>query len=73
MNCPECAGELKFDRNLRTYVCTRCGATWNREDLDVAREKLMDEIHGGFEEDKEGKSKRRKEYLDWWTSKEKKK
>jgi Zn-finger nucleic acid-binding protein len=73
MNCPECAGELKFDRNLRIYVCQRCGATWDREDLDVAHEKLMDEIYGGSEQAKEEKNKRRKEYLDWWTSKEKKK
>jgi transcription initiation factor TFIIIB Brf1 subunit/transcription initiation factor TFIIB len=73
MNCPECAGELKFDRNRGSYVCLRCGATWKREELDEAREKLMDQIYGGSDKEKEGKSKRQKEYLDWWTSKEKKK
>ena len=73
MNCPECAGELKYDRNTRSYVCTRCGATWMREELDAAHEKLMDDIYGGPNEQKEAKEKRRKEYLDWWTSKEKKK
>lgn len=73
MNCPECAGELKYDRNRQAYVCTRCGATWKREELDDAHEKLLDQIYGGFDEKKEEKAKRQKEYLDWWVSKEKKK
>jgi hypothetical protein len=44
-----------------------------REEIDEAREKLMNQIYGGFDEEKEEKNKRQKEYLDWWVSKEKKK
>jgi hypothetical protein len=44
-----------------------------REELDEAHEKLLDDIYGGSSKQKEAKDKRQKEYLDWWTSKEKKK
>ncbi|MHA1264192.1 MAG: hypothetical protein ACTSRS_03065 [Candidatus Helarchaeota archaeon] len=68
--CPECAGLMKFDRNLHLYVCQRCGLALKRSELDKMREQHRDhirEIKGKEYEEK----KKRKEYLEWWLSKEK--
>lgn len=68
--CPECAGPMKFDSYQRQYVCQRCGLSVERSELDKMREQQRDtirEIKGREFEEK----KKRKEYLEWWLSKEK--
>ncbi len=61
---------MKYDRNVRRYVCQRCGLALNRYELDKMREQHRDRIRE--EKGKEWEEKRRrKEYLDWWLSKEK--
>jgi|Deesub1362B_J571_1020462.scaffolds.fasta_scaffold30831_2 transcription initiation factor TFIIIB Brf1 subunit/transcription initiation factor TFIIB len=66
--CPECAAEMKWDRNRFMYVCKTCGLALRREELDRIRDKQRREVLTEEEE----KKKRRKEYLEWWLSKEKK-
>ncbi len=61
---------MKYDRNVRLYVCERCGLALDREELDKMREQHRDRIRE--EKGREFEEKRkRKEYLDWWLGKEK--
>ena len=62
-NCPECAGVMKRDPNIRLFVCQRCGIALSREEIDHAKEKFRGELYDRSEEEHE---QRRKEYLDWW-------
>ena len=68
--CPECAGLMKFDRNVHRYVCQRCGLALARSELDKMREQHRDRIREVKGKEFEERRKR-KEYLDWWLSKEK--
>lgn len=64
--CPECKGEMKFDRSSYIYVCQLCGLALTREQYEETRrrgEKAKSE-----EEERERK---RKEYLKWWLSSKK--
>ena len=68
--CPECAGKMKYDSNARRYVCHRCGLALTRHELDKMREAHRDRVRE--EKGKEFQErKRRKDYLNWWLSKEK--
>lgn len=66
LRCPECAGEMKFNRDTRHYVCMRCGLALTRSELDRAREKQR-EMYRKEKEKDIGKEKR-KDYLKWWLS-----
>lgn len=66
--CPECGGEMKWERNRFMYVCKTCGLALKREELDRIRDEQRREV---LTEDEERK-KRRKDYLKWWLSREKK-
>ena len=61
---------MKYNRNLKQYVCQRCGLSLRRTELDSMREQHRDRIREEKGKEFEEK-KRRKEYLDWWLSKEK--
>ena len=65
--CPECGGDMRWDRESRFYVCKRCGLALSRKELDELKEKAMDEI---IPEEKKRKRMRR-EYLEWWLSQKK--
>jgi len=58
--CPNCGGEMKFDRKVRMYVCRNCGLMMTRRDLDLLRDKRFDEEKDLVEE-----------YLEWWSSRKK--
>ncbi|MEM4699519.1 MAG: hypothetical protein QXT74_01050 [Candidatus Nezhaarchaeales archaeon] len=57
--CPECGGELKFNRSQHAYACRSCGLLLTREEYDRARAAAQ-----RSEEDEE--ERRRREYLKWW-------
>lgn len=59
--CPECGGKLSWDRRLRHYICQSCGLTLTDAELSEA----MDRLYRPGEEDDE-KSRRQREYLEWW-------
>jgi len=62
--CPECGvNSLIYDREVRQYVCERCGSTYTAQELLVEREKRFAKK---FEENK--KRRDRAEYLEWWLS-----
>ena len=63
--CPECGGEMKFDRRQNMYVCLECGLAMTRHELYQSREQLMKEIYG----EERNKNDYKKEYLKWWLSK----
>jgi transcription initiation factor TFIIIB Brf1 subunit/transcription initiation factor TFIIB len=58
--CPECGGKLNWDRRFRHYICQSCGLTFTDQELSEARDKL----YRAEEEDE--KSRRQREYLEWW-------
>ncbi|HUX99621.1 MAG TPA: hypothetical protein VMV49_08715 [Candidatus Deferrimicrobium sp.] len=61
---------MKYDSNNRLYVCERCGLALKRNELDKMWEQQRDSVRE--EKGKEYKEKqKRREYLDWWLSKEK--
>jgi DNA-directed RNA polymerase subunit M/transcription elongation factor TFIIS len=65
-HCPECAGIMKYDRNIRLLVCQRCGLAVTRHELDLMRAEFRKFMEV---EDKDDERKRRKkDYLDWWLS-----
>ncbi len=59
--CPECGGELKFDRSRYMYVCRACGLSLTREEYDRAREALRGPV-----EKVDERERLRREYLKWW-------
>ncbi|MEM3083100.1 MAG: hypothetical protein QXM50_06100 [Candidatus Caldarchaeum sp.] len=62
-SCIECGGALFYDRELKHYTCSSCGATYTSQDLLIEREKRF---NAKFEEER--KKRRRDEYLEWWLS-----
>ena len=64
--CPECAGNMKYDRNARLLVCQRCGLAVTRNELDKMRAELRKFVEVENTEDE--KRRRRKDYLDWYLS-----
>lgn len=65
--CPECGGEMKYDSSVRRYSCRSCGLSLTSQEIMELRDKLRPNTID--ENDK--RKKRRKEYLDWWFSREK--
>ncbi|PCN51034.1 hypothetical protein B6U99_01480 [Candidatus Geothermarchaeota archaeon ex4572_27] len=60
MRCPECAGEMRYDRSLRRYICTSCGVM-------MTLDEILEEIDRRREERRDVKD----EYLEWWLSRKK--
>ena len=60
--CPECGGEMGYDPLLKRYICKSCGLSLTSQELM----ELRDKMHDNSDEDE--RKKKRKEYLDWWTS-----
>lgn len=71
--CPECAGNMKYNPDNRLMVCSSCGLSLSRYELDQFWNKIRNER--GLETDEVQKAKnRRKDWLDWYSkSKEEKK
>jgi len=61
---------MKYDSNRQLYVCQRCGLALKRDDLDKMWEQQRDSVREEKEKEFEGE-RRRKDYLNWWLSKEK--
>jgi len=36
--CPECGGDLWYNRDTKEYVCTSCGLIFNRDELEALLE-----------------------------------
>jgi len=58
--CPECAGEMKYNKALRLYVCTSCG-------LMLTLDEILEESERRRNREKDFKE----EYLEWWLSRKK--
>ncbi len=37
-SCPECGGDLIYNRDAKNYVCVKCGRVYNRDELEAAYE-----------------------------------
>ncbi|MBY8987230.1 MAG: hypothetical protein KGD61_02160 [Candidatus Lokiarchaeota archaeon] len=71
--CPECAGNMKYNPDNRLMVCSSCGLSLNRSELDGTWHRIRDERGSDADETQKAKN-RRKEWLDWYSkSKEEKK
>jgi len=53
--CPNCGGEMKFDKKVRLYVCHSCGLMMSRKEIDMLRDKRLEDDKSLVEE-----------YLEWW-------
>jgi hypothetical protein len=60
--CPECGGEMFYQRSIRRYVCKSCGISLTRDEIDEIKAKYK-------VENENEKEKIRKEYIKWWTAK----
>lgn len=40
--CPECGGQVIYNRDLKMHVCTHCGRMYVREELEDLIEKLSE-------------------------------
>lgn len=58
--CPECGGEMKYNRDLRLYVCVSCGVMMT-----------LDEIFEEWDKKREEAKDVKEEYLNWWLSRKK--
>jgi tRNA(Ile2) C34 agmatinyltransferase TiaS len=58
--CPECGGEMKYNRDLRLYVCVSCGVMMT-----------LDEIFEEWDKKREEAKDIKEEYLNWWLSRKK--
>jgi DNA-directed RNA polymerase subunit M/transcription elongation factor TFIIS len=66
--CIECGGLLEYDRELKSYYCKSCGATFSLQELLILRDKKK------LINDKNKNEKKKKmEYLEWWLSEKEKK
>lgn len=65
--CPECGGEMKYDNSLRRHICRSCGLSLTSQEIMELRDKLRP----NNVDENDRRKKRRKEYLDWWFSREK--
>ena len=45
--CPECGGELWYNRDTKEYVCTNCGLVLNRDQLEALIERKEEERRKG--------------------------
>ncbi|RLF13249.1 MAG: hypothetical protein DRJ68_01585 [Thermoprotei archaeon] len=62
VKCPECGGEMKFDRQAYRYICRSCGLTLTREELNAMMSRRREEA-------RDEREASRREYLKWWLSK----
>lgn len=60
--CTECGGKLTWDRKLRHYSCQSCGMTFTEAELSEVRDRLRTPR----EDEEELRSRRHRDYLDWW-------
>ncbi|MEM0042504.1 MAG: hypothetical protein QXP94_01455 [Thermofilaceae archaeon] len=44
--CPECGGEIIYNRDLKMYICTRCGRMYVREELEDLLERAREKEVG---------------------------
>ncbi|HDO20617.1 MAG TPA: hypothetical protein ENG81_03760 [Candidatus Bathyarchaeota archaeon] len=59
--CPECGGEMVYDRRRSIYVCRVCGLAFSRFELDREERRKK----------REEKDSWKREYLKWWLSSKK--
>ncbi len=59
--CPECGGEMYFDRRRFTYVCRNCGLALGRFEIYKYGKRKAEKREEDW----------RKEYLKWWLSSKK--
>ena len=66
--CPECFGEMEYNRTLKCLACMRCGLTLTRQEWEdlkrQTREKYID-----YSDPEKERRKKEKEWESWWLSK----
>ncbi|MGQ4833342.1 MAG: hypothetical protein ACP6IS_05570 [Candidatus Asgardarchaeia archaeon] len=67
--CPECGGIMRYNRNLKVFICQNCGLTVTPKELDEMIRQFKGEI---IEKEENEKERKKKDYLKWWLSKDKK-
>ncbi|MBN1214273.1 MAG: hypothetical protein JXA99_02410 [Candidatus Lokiarchaeota archaeon] len=63
--CPECAGKMTYNPDLKCMVCNSCGLSLNRFELDNYWQKIRNQNLDNLDES-ERKKKRKKDWLDWY-------
>ena len=68
--CPECGGEMGYNKIVKSYICNSCGLSVTYQELLELRDKIRSKIRKR-EEDEE--NEKRKDYLNWWLKSKKEK
>ncbi|MEM1508714.1 MAG: TFIIB-type zinc ribbon-containing protein [Thermofilaceae archaeon] len=42
-SCPECGGDLLYNRDAKNYVCIKCGRVYDRDELEAIYEVKKEE------------------------------
>ena len=66
-HCPECAGKMEWNSNLKKVVCLSCGLTLSRAELDQIWREIQQRSYEATDKYKRKKT-RKKDWLNWYKS-----
>jgi DNA-directed RNA polymerase subunit M/transcription elongation factor TFIIS len=64
--CPECAGKMEYQSAIKSLVCSSCGLSLKRSELEDYWRKIKSQNLDDADEYKKKKA-RKKDWLDWWS------
>jgi len=64
--CPECAGKMTYNPNLKQMVCNSCGLSLSRYELDNYWKKIKEQNLNDVDESEKSRQ-RKKEWLEWYS------
>jgi transcription initiation factor TFIIIB Brf1 subunit/transcription initiation factor TFIIB len=64
--CPECAGKMEFVAMTKSLVCSSCGLSLKRSELDDYWRKIREQ-NADNSDDYQVKKSRKKEWLEWYS------
>ena len=65
--CPECAGKMEFQPGIKRLVCSSCGLSLTRNELETYWKKIKSQNVADTDE-LSRKKQRKKEWLEWYSS-----
>lgn len=63
--CPECVGKMEYNSSIKQLVCSSCGLSLSRHELEMYWKKIREDR--ASEDAIEKTKKKRKDWLDWYS------